>query len=274
VRDRAKQFAELDVLNEALRNRSYWNVFGPAGIADIHNECARVLADAGGDALLYTNEYNVFQWSFDRDAGGKDVADPYANWYRREVEDLRNAGGAVTGIGVQYYADISAAAQKDGPHSAARILQALNTLAVSGLPIELTEFGVQRGRDKTGDPILAAQALEETMRITFGTDQAKGFIVWGFRMPWLWEKADVGALLDADWTPTPAGERFLSLLSKWDTDLSVNADAGAKVHFTGYFGDYELTAGGKTFPLKLVRGKTEYAIESAAPPAASAATAR
>ena len=84
---------------------------------------------------LYTNEYNIFQFANNPDTG---AADNYANWYRRNVEDINNAGygQVVTGIGIQAITPVS-------QHSPARINQVLHNMAVTGLPMTLTEFSVE-----------------------------------------------------------------------------------------------------------------------------------
>jgi hypothetical protein len=63
VRDRAKGYGELDVLNEVYHQPRYLNVFGVEGIADIYAEVGRAVEEAGADTKLYVNEFNVFQWS-------------------------------------------------------------------------------------------------------------------------------------------------------------------------------------------------------------------
>ncbi|HEX3357145.1 MAG TPA: endo-1,4-beta-xylanase [Tepidisphaeraceae bacterium] len=260
VHDRAAGYMDLDVLNESLHQPSYWKIFGAEGIAGIYKECADAVHAAGTDTRLYTNEYNILQWSHELDSNGKEGADdPYANWYLRNVQAINGAGGAVSAIGVQYYPDISKATQNGCPHSAARIMQVFQNLSVAGLPLTLTEFGVQHGRDRTVDPMLAAQALTEAMRMSFGTAQMNGFIVWGFRKPWLWEHANAGALFEADWKLTLAGQQFEDLMARWDTNLMVPVGADGKIHFTGFLGDYEITVGQKSYPLTLTRQKSEYA---------------
>ena len=103
--DRSQHYQELDVLNEMLRNQTYFKAFGYNGIAQIHKMVQDAVAAAGANARLYTNEYNVLQNS--NDALNTGVQDPYANWYRREVESVNDAGygHVVTGIGVQYNID-------------------------------------------------------------------------------------------------------------------------------------------------------------------------
>ena len=101
---------------------------------------------------LYTNEYNVLQWSHEMSDGGKETRDdPYANWYLHNTQELLAAGGAVQGIGVQYYADLHDNTTRVCPHGPAQMAGAFQNLAVSGLPLCLTEFGMQRGHD-TYDP--------------------------------------------------------------------------------------------------------------------------
>ena len=161
---------------------------------------------------------------------------------------------------MQYYADLKAAATEHCPHSPARMLGDFQNLAVAGLPICLTEFGMQRGHE-TFDPALPPKIIGETMRMIFGTPQANGFLVWGFRMPWLWDQADAGALLDKDWNPTPAGQVFEKLMTDWSTDLSAKVDADGKIEFTGFYGDYDISIGGKTIGLTLAKGTRQYSLD-------------
>jgi GH35 family endo-1,4-beta-xylanase len=131
--DRARRYVELDVLNEHVHQPKYWNAYEPAGIASIFAETAEAVQKAGSNARLYLNEYNVLQYPTDN----------YGNWYREDFEELNALGAQVSGIGIQYYprnADASNA------HSPARMQQILQNLSVTGLPISLTEFGVQDGQ--------------------------------------------------------------------------------------------------------------------------------
>src|SRR5438045_3967253 len=115
--DPAKNFQEIDVYNESVHTTQYWNAYGAAGVAGIYNEVAQAAASVGApDARLYTNEYNVLA----------DGTDAYANWYKNHVATIRDqaAGGAVSGIGVQYYANPTIANDAtSGPHNPGRIMQ-------------------------------------------------------------------------------------------------------------------------------------------------------
>jgi endo-1,4-beta-xylanase len=262
VRDRTANYIDMDVLNEVMHTQPYLKIFGIDGIADIYKETADAVKAANATTRLYTNEYNVLQWSHQIDSNGKETSDdPYANWYLDNTLALMHAGAPVGGIGVQYYADLKDPATRHCPHSPARIAGAIANLAVAGLPITLTEFGMQRGHETSYDQSLPPKIIGETMRMMFGTPQVDGFLVWGFRKPWLWEQADAGALLDENWQPTAAGKVFEDLMKQWTTELTATVGTDGKVQFSGFYGDYDLSFGGRKMAFSLVKGTTSYDVK-------------
>ena len=90
VRDRGDGYQAVDVINESAHHPAYFAVLGPEGVADVFN---RVAAAAPVRGCL--NEYNVLQNSTVPGPGAGGPADPYANWYRRQVEEVRAHGGAI-----------------------------------------------------------------------------------------------------------------------------------------------------------------------------------
>jgi endo-1,4-beta-xylanase len=260
VRDRAPAgYVHLDVYNESVHEPAYWDVYGAAGIAGIYNETRDAVADPGARPTLFTNEYNVFQ----------DSADAYANWYRQNVEAIREAGGAVGGIGAQYYPH-NAVGAAGNQHSAARMFAAMQNLSVAGLPIELTEFGVKA--DGVGSTAQnqqrAADILESSLRLTFGTPEATGFTMWGIWAGSVWSGAPEGVLYNTDWSTRPAGARWEDLMTldadgaddDWTTNLSLLTAADGTIDFTGFYGDYLLTINGHAYPLSLLKGIDEYTV--------------
>jgi GH35 family endo-1,4-beta-xylanase len=252
VRDRAGGYQDLDVLNESLHHPRYLDVLGVDGLAGVFNRVARTARDAGVPLRLFLNEYNVLQGSRDPRQGPKAPLDPAANWYRRHVDSVRAAGGDVSGVGVQYYADARPAIET--PHSAARIGQALGNLAATGLPVELTEFGVKKGASRAE----GARLLAETMRMVFGTPGTTGFVMFGFWARAIWDTAPEAVLVDEDWTLTEAGAAYERLMAAWSTDVTAPVAADGTIEFTGFYGDYAVEVAGKTFGFELVRGKTAY----------------
>lgn len=248
---RANGYIELDVLNEALHQGPYWSIYGAAGVADIYNKVAQAAAAAGNPNLrLYTNEYNVLQFSTNPSTG---ASDPYANWYRQNVSDIRNAlaGPTVSGIGVQYYADSNLA-----NHSPARIVSALENLAIERLPISLTEFNIKNDATDAA----AAQILTETMELMYGSPDVTTFGLWDF-----WAGSASGtytkaALYDVNWNLTPVGAAYQSLLAGWTTDVTSTLSSTDTAAFTGTYGDYDVLINGVDFPLTLTKGESAYTL--------------
>ena len=245
-------------MNESLHRSRYWEVFGADGFAEFFNEVADAVDDAGSDATAMLNEYNVLQWS--KDPLNPVASDPYGNWYREHAEQISEAGGEMSGIGVQYYADRRKPSDGLGSaaHSAARILQAYQNLSVADLPIALTEFDViDNGGDGTFDWDWATQIMEDTVRMTFGTADATSFMIWGSIST---GSTDFG-LVDSNFlNPTAALDRWDELMAEWDTDLVLTVGPDGTIDFTGYYGDYEITIDGQTFDLSLAKGTTDYSL--------------
>lgn len=255
VRDRARGYFELDVINESVHRSRYLELYGAPGIAEIFNRTARALKEGGATTRLCLNEYNLLQWSKDPRSG---APDPYANWYRRHADAILAAGGAVDTLGVQYYPDgrdeslIGASA-----HSAARVFAVLENLATTGLRLSLTEFTVS---SKNSTVERAGLILEQTLRLVFGNPQADTFMIWA-----IWERAaepppPASALIDAQGNLTEPGRRYQALMRAWDTNLELVAGADGSVVFDGFYGDYSVTLAEKSHALSLVRGKSDYLV--------------
>jgi hypothetical protein len=265
VKQRAHRYSELDVLNESLHRPRYWQVLGDAGLAEIFKKAAAAVQAAGGKTRLYLNEYNLLQWSKDPLLGENAEPDPYANWYRRHAEAVIAAGGPVTGLGVQYYADGRLPSEiNENAHSAARILGVLQNLSGTGLPLTLSEFAVNPG---ALPPERGADVLEETLRIVFGTAQANAFLMWATWANAAQKPPPVSILLDEKDELTPAGRRYAALMQEWSTELEVPVAADGRLQFDGFFGDYALSIGGETRCFTLTKGQSEYEVENEpAPP--------
>jgi hypothetical protein len=190
--------------------------------------------------------------------------DPYGNWYRHDVEAVKNAGGAISAIGVQYY---PTHASGTNDHSPSRITQTLENLAVTGLPLSLTEFGVQANNSSTGcgsnctpDPSLAATYLTDTMRLMFGNPSVTTFDMWGFWANDMWSQAPYAALLNSNFSLTTSGTAFENLMSQWTTDVTLPVNSDGTVDFTGFYGDYDVTVAGQTYHMSLDKGTSSYSV--------------
>jgi len=267
VKDRAKRYYELDVINEGAHSPIHYQIFGAQGVAGIYNEVKAAVLAAGATTRLVPNEFDILQSSDDH-------PDLYANWYRKHVEELRNAGGAVDGIGIQYYAVDGSPARTNNPHSPSRIAQVFHNLATTNLPLSMSEFGVQDVGDPT--PQRAAEFLADTLRLCFGHEKMTTFITWGFWASRMWSVAPAGNLVDAHWNITPAGKVWqqvtgvrdwaLPNLPLWTTNVSLATDAQGRVNFIGFYGDYEVTCGQQRGAFTLTQGTTHYTVAISSTP--------
>ncbi len=258
VKDRAARYCELDVINESVHQPKYYEIFGTDGVAGIYNEVKEAVRAAGGSTRLVPNEFEVLQ-------GSLGLKDPYANWYRRHVENLRSAGGAVDGIGIQYYAVGSSEPEARTSHSPSLIAGVFNNLATTNLSLSLSEFGVQSYGSPT--PQRSADLLADTLRLCFGHEKMATFIMWGFWRPRMWSTAPACALMDADWKITPAGMVWQQMtgvrnwnipgLPVWTTDVSVVTDEQGRADFAGFYGDYEVISGDRRGQCTLTKGTTD-----------------
>lgn len=279
VSNEAGKFAQIDVYNESYHTGqaggtdTYWNVLGTSGIASIYNQVAAAIAAKGSNAVTFTNEYNVFQNSNDN----------YANWYIKNIDAIRDAGGNVGEIGIEYYPTASAGiGTGNSQHSAARIESVLQSLAAQGLPAQVDEFGVAGTIGQ--NTVTVDQILSNTMTLMFGDPTATGFVMWGD------ENASSGDLyepaasfynvVNGVWTLTSAGQTYQQLLGingnsgGWNTNVTVEADSTGTINFNGYYGQYYLAGqplgalNAKVMPydLNLQKGTGSYNTTLAKPP--------
>lgn len=266
---RAAKVDSVDVFNESYLSEccrgssSYMSLFGADGIADVFNELQQKLG--GAETRLFVNESNTLIY-----------ADGNAADYLPHIEELMQAGVAagygqfVDGIGTQHYP------WSLSMHSPSDILKAMQTYNVTGLPQTITELGAYSVYGLT-DP-QAATILGDVMRLAFGNPQSDGVYLWGFHrengggnlfVPGL-ALFDVNTSNWNNWTITPAGKIWQDQLgiqdwdgnlnNGWTTNVSTVVGADGKIGFNGYYGDYQLIIGGKSYDLSLVKGKTAYTI--------------
>ncbi len=262
VKERATGYSELDVINESLHRPRYVQALGVEGIAALFGQCAAAVQAAGARTRLYLNEYNLLQWSVDP-LGNPAEPDPYANWYRWHAEAVMRAGGPVSGLGVQYYADGRLPAEiAENAHSPARIMGVLQNLAGVGLPLTLSEFAVNAGNlpKERG-----ADVLEETLRLAFGTPEVGAFLMWAVWANAAQKPPPLSILVDEKDELTPAGRRYESLMKEWSTELETALGSDGSVEFVGFFGDYAVEVAGQTRCFTLSRGAAEYTLAAPAP---------
>jgi GH35 family endo-1,4-beta-xylanase len=243
--NRSKNYLEVDGLNESLHQPSYWNLLGTGGIANIYSLMNSEISAVGASTRTYLNEYNVLQFSSSLDSMGKNISpDPYANWYRQNVDDIH---GAVSGVGMQLYPN------NTNPISPAEMQESLQNLSVPGLPMSLTEFGVMLYSPKpaldAGDYAIAAGDLTDALTMIYGTPQCTSFLIWTFGGPNDFKNpptkgsfstpVPISSLFDANWNITTVGTAYQNWMANYKTDVTVTLDANGTASFTGTYGTYK-----------------------------------
>jgi hypothetical protein len=227
----------------------------PAGVASKNSE--RIAQAEGGDPKLYLDELDVPPA---RDGAAEGSADPFGNQYRWRAEELRRAKAPLGALGVPYRSGGHAAgvfgASEPSPSRSFGVLQ---NLSGTGFELALTEFAIGAGEGVSVEH--AADLLEETLRLVFGTPGAaavvlgSGWVVAGDepRLP--------SALFDEHGAPTPVGVRYEALMKEWDTQLNAPLGADGSLEFAGFYGAYLVQSGGKSGCLSVRKGQTDYELE-------------
>ena len=224
VTRRAGRYVELDGINESVHQPIYGEVFEIEGEAKIYKMIAEASA---GRARVYVNEFNVLN----------NPMDPYSNWYKGHIQSLLDEGAQIDGIGIQCHTT-------GAEHDPIMIFRNLQHMSGFERPMTLTEF--------SSDDKNPAKVMTETMRLMFGNDQATGFMMWGFWKANTWRQGY--ALVDENWNLTDAGKAYEKLMAEWTNDETLKVDDKGQVSFTGFYGDYDVTIAGKTYPLTLKKG--------------------
>jgi hypothetical protein len=72
---------------------------------------------------------------------------------------------------------------------------------------------------------------------------------------------DVTTIVDSNWSLTQSGQALVNLLDSWTTPIqNLEVSAEGTIDFTGYYGDYQITIGGHTYPLSVAKGTAAYSI--------------
>jgi GH35 family endo-1,4-beta-xylanase len=275
--NRAQKFIEVDGLNEAWHNPSYWNVYNPAtgsgsfNLASVYNDMVAAATAAGNPNLrVMLNEFNVLQFSpasINLTTGVQSGSDLYANWYRNQNEAVRNAGGAISGIGIQEYTNLTATGSN--AHSAATIEKGLQNLSVEGVPLSMTEFGLGSGTSASDRDTLGPAAMDSAMRMFYGNPLATTFMIWGW-----WDTSGntppaqmiVTTPGAGSYALTTFGQKWVDLMNEFSTHTTPTVDASGNITFTGFYGDYNIGNQSGFQNLTLAKGTTNYALNLAAPP--------
>ncbi|MEM8783247.1 MAG: endo-1,4-beta-xylanase [Planctomycetota bacterium] len=209
--------SEVDFQNETRNNHIMEDAIG--------REDARIAwwqkaAEVAPDLRLAVNEYGIIS--------GRGLNEFNHRTYEEDIQMLLDAGVPVGVIGMQGhigedFTDIE------------QLKVVFDRFAKFGLPIHVTEFDVA-----TLDEQTKADYLRDFYTMAFSHPAVTSVTQWGFWEPEHWKPQ--AALWSADWTPTPAGEAYMKLITEtFHTDMEAVTGGDGVVTGRGFKGIYTVT---------------------------------
>ena len=146
-----------------------------------------------------------------------------------------------------------------GYWGAARAWAVCERFAKFGKPLHFTETTILSGRrakggwstSPEGEQRQARQAVE-FYRTLFSHPAVEAIVWWDFSDQGAWQRAPAG-MLRADLSPKPLYLALKKLIRRdwWTGPLARTTDAEGRVRFTGFLGEYEVAAAGRTASFRL-----------------------
>jgi endo-1,4-beta-xylanase len=159
------------------------------------------------------------------------------------IRELQARGAPISGIGLQ----VHPVNHWLWPQ---QIWETLDMYADLHLPVHITELHqpslpqpIEGGwREGEWDEQAQADYLEQLYRLFFGHPSVVSINSWGLSDRDSWYEG--GGLIDAEYRPKPAHEALKALIKgEWMTEpIRAVTDDRGEVHFTGFFGSYEIAA--------------------------------
>jgi autotransporter-associated beta strand protein len=257
---RTDSYQEVDLFNELWHTQAdsdnYLGALGYQGVANYYAQAATDIKNAGANTRLYTNEYNVLQFS-PASISSSGVAtgnDPYANWYLKGIQSIQNDGGPISGVGMELYVDTNDAVNAAQMEDAMQNLSVDKTASGAAAALSLTEFGVGTGDSPSNSTY--DTDLTTALTMIYGTPQATTFGYWaGIGGP---NDNTPYSLYNSSYQLTSAGQTFENWMNQWETNDTLTTNSSGQVSFNGTYGLYDVIVNGVTYELDLVKGTTNY----------------
>lgn len=211
-----------DVVNEALH--CHW--YDPR-LPDYVERSFKLAREIAPEATLLLNEYYV-------------LTGPQLEPFIDQVKGLLDAGTPIDGVGVQVHEW-----RKRPTLTPDDFYERLDRLAEgTGLPIHISEFGIQTGTELNGreiDDDYQAELYDMVYRVAYGHPAVEAITAWGFWDNMHWRPGS--GVLDADLNRKPSFHALHDLIKgEWWTDKTLRTDAGGDVLIDGAaFGDYAVS---------------------------------
>lgn len=190
----------------------------------------------------------------------------YARYFL-QIVGARAAGAEIDKIGIQHHIFTGVRSRTEEEYEASvrtpiyvnpvETLAALDTLALFGLPLEITETTIPTFGDTPEDEELQAELLRYIYTVLFSHPALDSIVYWNTveghcydaGPDALWnENRCRSTLFRRDLTPKPAADMLYHLTHEvWHTEYEGETDENGNLTVHGFYGDYELLCEGETF---------------------------
>ena len=192
--------------------------------------------------------------------------------YYMMIENLLLKGCRIDAIGAQYHMFHRAENYFNSTrksYNLPHLFKAMDNYGRFKKPLEITEVTIPAYTAEEADEISQADVLERLYSAWFSHENVKQIVYWNladgyaaFTTPGNMADGENyfrGGLLRFDMSEKPAYKRLYHLIKEvWTTDETPKVGKNGEVKFRGFYGEYEVTAGGKTYAVTLnENGKTE-----------------
>lgn len=257
----AKRISTIEVTNEMFWSQGVTDFyFSP----DFMEWCYKKATEYFPDNTLCINECASI---WDTPAG------PWDQYYAL-IENLLLKGCRIDAIGMQYHMFYRAenyfkCTRRD--YNLPHLFKALDNYARFKKPIQITEVTIPAYTADRADEESQADVIERLYSLWFSHPNVEQIIYWNladgyaaFTTPGNMQEGENyyrGGLLRFDMSEKPAYKRLKHLIREvWTTDEVVTADDSGTAKFRGFYGEYEVTVGGKTVTVNFDRDGKEAVI--------------
>lgn len=195
---------------------------------------------------------------------------PWDN-YSSYIESELLKGGRIDAIGMQYHVFHKKEKYLEETrklYDLCQLLRALDNYARFGKEIQVTEVTVPAFTMDAADEESQAEVIEKLYSLWFSYPNVSQIVYWNlvdgyaaFTTPGDMEGGENyyrGGLLRFDMSEKPAYKRLRHLIKEvWTTNETLTADKDGVVNFRGFYGEYEVTVGKKTYKVNFDKNGKE-----------------
>ena len=258
-------FHDIDVINEMYR--IYKNCYKGFGCRNLQIADEKDHEKWAFDLCKKYFPHSVLYWNEGMfETFGEAQYSGHRSFYYMTLKENIAKGAPIEGIGMQFHANSireKAFAQLRCVLNPLRLIDAFDRYGDFGLPISVSEISIPSFGYDPEDEMLQAEMTKRLMKLWFGRKHCDSIVWWNLADETAFGDENIfhAGLLRGDCSEKPVYRVMDELINQtWRTNL--DATANDALYFTGFYGDYEITAtaGGRTVQktVRLWRDSTGY----------------